>query len=87
MLFVFSLSRTFYYSREPWSHWTVVVLCNRTIQAESSLSKERLITIKSNIDRVNFKFLQTWCRGAELCFGSLVSQSRCSLIEIRHKDK
>ena len=29
----------------------------------SSLSKERLIRIERNIDRVSFKFLKTWCRG------------------------
>ena len=63
MLFVFSQSQTFYYSLEPTSHWTVVVLWNRTIQADSGLSEERLITIESNINRVRFKFLQTWCRG------------------------
>ena len=65
MLFVFSWSQTFYYSLEPGSHWTVVGLWNRAIQADSILSKERLITIEGNIDRVSFKFLQTWCKGLD----------------------
>ena len=41
------------------------------IQADSSLSKERLITIESNIDRVSFKF----CKhgpGGWIVLGSLV---------------
>ena len=80
MFFVFSRSQTFYYSLGPESHWTVVGLWNRAIQADSSLSKERLITIEGNIDRASFKFLQTWCRGAGLCFDGLVSQFHCSLI-------
>ena len=60
MLFVFSQCQTFYYSLEPGFHWTVVGLWNRW---NSSLSKERLIKIERNIDRVSFKFLKTWCRG------------------------